>query len=98
MFREIILPIFRSSRLCVTVCGIMDPRCCRPSAGIKRPDCVQTSVMWAYDAQGTNTKKDACAGVPVRVRTLFIPTCIRFDPKLLAVGGKVAANDKCRSG
>ena len=24
MFREIILPIFRSTRLCVTVCGITD--------------------------------------------------------------------------
>ena len=33
MFREIILPIFRNSRLCVTVCGIMHPRCCRPVAG-----------------------------------------------------------------
>ena len=33
MFREIILPIFRSTRLCVTVCGIMHPRCCRPPAG-----------------------------------------------------------------
>ena len=33
MFREIILPIFRSTRLCVTVCGIMHPRCCRPTAG-----------------------------------------------------------------
>ena len=30
MFRAIILPIFRSTRLCVTVCGIMHPRCCRP--------------------------------------------------------------------
>ena len=31
MFREIILPIFRSTRLCVTACGIMHPpRCCRP--------------------------------------------------------------------
>jgi len=29
MFRAIILPIFRSTRLCVTVCGIMNPRCCR---------------------------------------------------------------------
>jgi hypothetical protein len=27
------LPIFRSTRLCVTVCGIMHPRCCRPVAG-----------------------------------------------------------------
>ena len=30
MFREIILPIFRNTRLCVTVCGIMHRRCCRP--------------------------------------------------------------------
>ena len=34
MFREIILPIFRSTRLCVTACGVMHtPRCCRPKAG-----------------------------------------------------------------
>ena len=33
MFREIILPIFKSTRLCVTVCGIMHARCCRPPAG-----------------------------------------------------------------
>jgi len=30
MFRAIILPIFRSARLCVTVCGIMHTLCCRP--------------------------------------------------------------------
>ena len=33
MFREIILPIFRNTRLCVTVCGTMHPRCCRPPPG-----------------------------------------------------------------
>jgi len=33
MFREIILPIFRNTRLCVTACGIMHQRCCRPPAG-----------------------------------------------------------------
>jgi len=27
------LPIFRSTRLCVTACDIMHPRCCRPPAG-----------------------------------------------------------------
>ena len=32
MFRTIILPNFRSTRLCVTACGIMHPRCCRPPA------------------------------------------------------------------
>jgi len=30
MFRATILPIFSSTRLCVTACGIMHPRCCRP--------------------------------------------------------------------
>ena len=28
MFREITLPIFRNTRLCVTVCGIINPRFC----------------------------------------------------------------------
>ena len=34
MFRAMISPIFRSTRLCVTACGIMHPRCCRPVAVI----------------------------------------------------------------
>ena len=33
MFRTIILPIFRSTRLCVAACGIMHTRCCRLVAG-----------------------------------------------------------------
>jgi len=33
MFRVNILPIFRSTRLYVTACGIMHPRYCRPVAG-----------------------------------------------------------------
>jgi len=33
MFRAIILPIFRSTRLCVAACDIMYPRCCRPVDG-----------------------------------------------------------------
>ena len=31
MFRAIILPIFRSTRLCVTACGMMHPRCYQPA-------------------------------------------------------------------
>jgi len=34
MFRAIILPIFRSTTLCVTACGIMHPQCCRPAGNI----------------------------------------------------------------
>ena len=32
MFRAVILPIFSSTRLCVTACGIMHRRCCQPAA------------------------------------------------------------------
>jgi len=32
MFRAVILPIFRSTKLCLTACGKMHPRCCRPPA------------------------------------------------------------------
>ena len=40
MFREIILPIFRSTRPWVTACGIMHPRCCRPVAGRQHYGCI----------------------------------------------------------
>ena len=40
MFREIILPIFRSTRLCVTACGLMHPRCYRPVAGRQHRGCI----------------------------------------------------------
>ena len=47
MFREIILPIFRSTRLCVTACGVMHtPRCCRPKAG----NILFHDVMWSDEA------------------------------------------------
>jgi len=36
MFREIILPMFRSTRLCVTACGTMHPRCCWSVASKRR--------------------------------------------------------------
>ena len=42
MFRAIIfLPIFRSTRLCVTACGIMHRQCCRPVAALSLPPSVE---------------------------------------------------------
>ena len=40
MFRAIILPIFRSTRLCVTACGILHPPCCWPVAGRQHRGCI----------------------------------------------------------
>ena len=36
MFRALIATIFRNTRLCVTACGIMHPRYCRPVTGKRR--------------------------------------------------------------
>jgi len=47
MFREIILLIFRSTRLCVTACGTMHPRCCRPAAS------------WVYYTTSCNSQSNA---------------------------------------
>ena len=49
MFRGIILPIFRSARLCVTACGITHPRCCRLVAG--RP-----AASWLHYTTSCNTQ------------------------------------------
>ena len=47
MFRVIILPIFRSTRMCVTACGIMHPRCCRPV------------ILWVHYTTSCNTQSSA---------------------------------------
>ena len=49
MFRSIILPIFRNTRLCVTACGIMHPRCCPPPA----------STSWVHYTASCNTQPSA---------------------------------------
>ena len=47
MFRAIIFPIFMSTRLCVTACGIMHPRCCRPA------------TSWVHYTTSCNTQSSA---------------------------------------
>ena len=47
MFWALILPIFRNTRLCVTACGIMHPRCCRP-------------VTWKRSFQATGLQYLVC--------------------------------------
>ena len=51
MFRAIILPIFRSIRLCVTACSLMHPRCCR-LAGLP-------ATSWVHYTTSCNTQSGA---------------------------------------
>ena len=47
MFRAIISPIFRNTRLCVTACGIKHPRCYRPA------------TSWVHYTTNCNTQSSA---------------------------------------
>ena len=62
MFRAIISPIFRSTRLCATACSIMHPRCCRPgawklSSSTSRLPTMATS--WVHYTTSSNTQSSA---------------------------------------
>ena len=61
MFREIILPIFRSTRLCVTVCGIMHRRCCRPQAG-NIAGALWHNMQWKNWAE-IDSHTETCSGI-----------------------------------
>jgi len=45
MFRTVILPVFRSTGLCVTTCGIMHSRRCRPATGQQHRGCIVTHTV-----------------------------------------------------
>ena len=66
MFRAMISPIFRSTRLCVTACGIMHPRCCRPLAWKRRNSLVCRSICscipatsWVHYTTSCNAQSSA---------------------------------------
>ena len=73
MFWPIILSIFRSTRLCVTGCGIMDPRCCLPTCSDRRGDVrwrVQMSLFITDESPTPRTKHWAACSVPfINTRT-----------------------------
>ena len=61
MFRAMITPIFRSTRLCVTACGIMHPRRCRPVAWKRRNS---TSRLLAGNIVGAIESCNTQSSVP----------------------------------
>ena len=59
MFRAMMTPIFRSTRLCVTACGIMDPRCSRPVAWKLPLPSYQPATSWVHYTTSCNTQSSA---------------------------------------
>ena len=58
MFRALIPPIFRNTRLCVTACGIMHPRCCRYAGSLETelPGYRHTGNLWVHYTTSCNTQ------------------------------------------
>ena len=82
MFREIILPIFKNTRLCVTACGIMHSRCCRPPAGkivsaTSTTSCnTQSSVL--EDGQNNYPKHVELTGIINKPLLLHLVGCLCY--------------------
>jgi len=56
-----ITPIFRSTRLCVTACGIMHPRSCRPVAWQRSSSAsrLPTGIILVHYTTSCNTQSSA---------------------------------------
>ena len=78
MFREIILHIFRSTRLCVTACGIMHPRCCRPKAGNIVGAFYHTRSSAPEDEQNSCPKHVGLTGIINKPLLLHLVGCLYY--------------------
>ena len=82
MFQAIILPIFRSTRLCVTACGIMHPRCCRPVAGWQHRGCIIPQAVTQSgapeDEQNNCPKHVELTGIMNKPLLLHLVGCLYY--------------------
>ena len=82
MFRAIILPIFRNTRLRITACGIMYTRCCQPVAGRQHRGCIipQTVTQSSFPEDGQNNypKHVELTGIINKPLLLHIVGCLYY--------------------
>ena len=77
MFRAVILPIFKSTRLCVTACGIMHPRCCH-CRGCIIPQAVTHSLSAPEDGQNNCPKHVELIVIINKPLLLHIVGCLYY--------------------
>ena len=82
MFRAIILPIFRSTRLCVTTCGIMHPRCCRQATDRQHRGCIIPQAVTQSSApeyvRNNCPKHDEMTGIINKPLLLHLVACLCY--------------------
>ena len=75
MFRVIILPIFRSTRLCVTACGIMHPR---PTLWVHYTTSCNTQSSALEDARNHRPKNVQLTGIINKPLLLHLVGCLYY--------------------
>jgi hypothetical protein len=79
MFRPIILPIFGNTRLCVTACGIMHPRCCRPATSwFHYTSSYNTQYSAPEDGQNNFPKNFELTGINNKPLLLHLVGCLYY--------------------
>ena len=79
MFRAIILPIFRSTRLCVTACGIIHARCCRPATScVYYTTSCNTQSSAPEDGQNNCPKLVELTGIINKPLLLHLVRCLYY--------------------
>ena len=79
MFRAIILPILRSARLCVTSCGIMHPRCCRPrTSWLHNTTSCNTLSSAPEDGQNSCPNHVELIGIIIKLLLLHLVGCLYY--------------------
>ena len=79
MFRAIILPIFRSTRVCVTACGIMHPPCCRPATSwVHYTTSCNTQSSASEDGQNNFPKHVEMTGIINKPLLLHLVGCLYY--------------------
>ena len=78
MFRAIILPIFRSTKLCVIACGMMHPWCCRPVAGKHYSTSCNTQSSAPEDGQNNRPKHVELTGIINKPLLLHLVGCLYY--------------------
>jgi len=79
MFRAIILPIFRITRLCVTACGIMHWRCCWPATSwVDYTTSCNTQSSDPEDGQNNYPKRVEMTGIINKPLLLHLVGCLYY--------------------
>ena len=79
MFRAIILPIFRSTRLCVQACGIMHPRSCRPATSwVHYTTSLNKQSSVPEDGQNNSPKHVELTGIINMSLLLHLVVCLYY--------------------